>query len=190
MNERRQRKEAFWGLGHIHSIWVNTNTAWKMHQLRLRECFRVCWSMPQKLSPSFLLLNPSCLVQSYTPYRTQQRPIVKSFNMAEYIQVGNWVLWTSWTFSQFVWHFVAIVLCVLCFKNFFTNVAYWVSLKGMFNLSRVIIPCFIHIHWWAWLSWCTSLKANDAKNCFVKDSIWSVFAISKRATFFLLLKVH
>lgn len=40
------------------------------------------------------LVNLIHVIQSYTPYRTQQRPIVTSFNMAEYIQVGVEMLWT------------------------------------------------------------------------------------------------
>lgn len=35
-----------------------------------------------------MTINPFHLIQSYTPYRTQQRPIVTSVNMAEYIKVG------------------------------------------------------------------------------------------------------
>lgn len=34
------------------------------------------------------IVDPLHLIQSYTPYRTQQRPIVTSVNMAEYIHVG------------------------------------------------------------------------------------------------------
>lgn len=32
------------------------------------------------------------LAQSFTPYRTAQRPIVKSVNYGTYIQVGVWML--------------------------------------------------------------------------------------------------
>lgn len=43
-----------------------------------------------------MTINPFHPIQSYTPYRTQQRPIVTSVNMAEYIKVGADLWWDSW----------------------------------------------------------------------------------------------
>lgn len=42
-----------------------------------------------------MTINPFHPIQSYTPYRTQQRPIVTSVNMAEYIKVGADLWWDS-----------------------------------------------------------------------------------------------
>lgn len=39
------------------------------------------------------------LIQSYTPYRTQQRPIVTSVNMAEYIHVGAELQWMPFFYT-------------------------------------------------------------------------------------------
>lgn len=56
------------------------------------ETIRVSHTMMklQPLSSAYFLWIDDLihLIQSYTPYRTQQRPIVTSVNMAEYIQVG------------------------------------------------------------------------------------------------------
>lgn len=57
------------------------------------------------------------MIQSYTPYRSQQRPIVTSVNMAEYIHVGVDVQWTPF-FSKCCEFLLVLALSLLVMHAF------------------------------------------------------------------------